>query len=112
MDMKSINLFKGISIYGGEAIGKVLISDNKVIKINNKEKIILVVSAITPDLVIYFNGIDALISEIGSALSHGSILAREYGLPTIILENATQLLKNGQLAKINAYSGEIEILRI
>ena len=109
--MKSINLFKGVSIYGGEAIGKVLISDNnKIIKINNKEKIILVVPAITPDLVIYFNGIKALISETGSSLSHGSILAREYGLPTIIIEDAARIFKNGHLIKVNAYSGEVNII--
>ena len=108
--MKPINLLKGVSIYGGEAIGKVLISDNKVIKINNKEKIILVVPAITPDLVIYFNSIKALISETGSALSHGSILAREYGLPTIILEDAARIFKNGHLIKVNAYSGEVNVI--
>ncbi|MBU4347808.1 hypothetical protein L6249_00205 [Candidatus Parcubacteria bacterium] len=110
MDIKSIKEFKGISIYGGEVIGKVLIFNNKVIKINNKEKIILVVPAITPDLVIYFNSIKALISEIGSALSHGSILAREYGLPTIILENATQLFKDEHLIKMNAYLGKVKII--
>lgn len=112
MATKFVNQLKGISICGGEAIGKVLIADDKeIINICEKEKNILIVPAITADLVIYFNSIQAIITETGSRLSHGSILAREYGLPTIILENATQIFRNGNLIKVNSYLGEIVIIK-
>lgn len=112
MRIKSTMRLKGASICGGEVIGKVLIfNNNEVIQISSKEKNILVVPAITPDLVIYFNSIAAIITETGSSLSHGSILAREYGLPTIIIENACQIFCNGSIIKINAYLGEVEIIK-
>ncbi len=52
--------------------------------------------------------INGLITEIGSSLSHGAVVAREYGLPTIVnVKGATQLLKNGDHIVMNATKGTI-----
>ncbi|MGD2184080.1 glycerol-3-phosphate acyltransferase [Lusitaniella coriacea] len=52
-----------------------------------------------------------LIAEVGGRLSHGAIIAREYGIPAVTdVRNATQLLKEGQRARIDGYSGIVEIL--
>lgn len=48
--------------------------------------------------------------ESGGVMSHGSIVAREYGIPAIVLAGSTQLLEDGRLVKINGNNGEIEII--
>ena len=50
----------------------------------------------------YFSRIAGLITEIGSALSHGAVIAREYGLPAVVnYSNALQIFENGQLIELN-----------
>ena len=59
----------------------------------------------------YYSIVNGLITEIGSSLSHGAVVAREYGLPTIVnVKGATKLLKNGDRIKMNATKGTIEIV--
>lgn len=56
----------------------------------------------------YYSMVNGLITEIGSSLSHGAVVAREYGLPTIVnVKGATQLLKNGDYIVMNATKGTI-----
>ena len=55
--------------------------------------------------------IGGLISEVGGQLSHGAIVAREYGIPAIMdVANATSRLANGQRVRIDGQTGTIEIL--
>jgi len=52
-----------------------------------------------------------LIAEVGGRLSHGAIVAREYGIPAVMdIHNATQLLRDGQRVRIDGQLGIIEIL--
>ena len=54
--------------------------------------------------------IDGLITEIGSSLSHGAVVPREYGLPTIVnVKGATKLLKNGDHIVMDASKGTITV---
>lgn len=46
-----------------------------------------------------------LILERGGTLSHGAIVAREMGLPAVVLENATTLVQEGEILTINGDSG-------
>jgi pyruvate,water dikinase len=58
----------------------------------------------------YYSVVNGLITEIGSSLSHGAVVAREYGLPTIVnVKGATQLLKNGDHITMDAGKGTIII---
>ncbi len=51
-----------------------------------------------------------LISEAGGRLSHGAILAREYGIPAIMdVRNATWVLQDGQKVRIDGSRGIVEI---
>ena len=55
--------------------------------------------------------VGGLITERGSALSHGAVVAREYSLPLVSsVANATQLIKTGDMIKLDANSGIITIL--
>ena len=52
-----------------------------------------------------------LIAEIGGRLSHGAIVAREYGIPAVMdIYNATHLLRDGQRVRIDGQLGIVEIL--
>lgn len=69
---------------------------------------ILVVSVIDPGLAPLFGLAGGLIAELGGTLSHGAIIAREYGLPAVAnVERATTLLADGQRVTIDAGSGAI-----
>lgn len=52
-----------------------------------------------------------LIAEVGGQLSHGAIVAREYGIPAVMnIANATQKLQNGQRVRIDGRSGIVYIV--
>ena len=58
----------------------------------------------------YYSIVNGLITEIGSSLSHGAVVAREYALPAIVnVKGATKILKNGDYIKMNASKGTIVI---
>lgn len=49
--------------------------------------------------------------ETGGPISHGSVVAREYGLPAVAgVVNATRQLKDGQRVRINEETGSVELL--
>lgn len=56
----------------------------------------------------YYSVVNGLITEIGSSLSHGAVVAREYGLPTIVnVKGATKVLKDGDRIVMDASRGRI-----
>jgi pyruvate,water dikinase len=53
----------------------------------------------------------AVIAEVGGRLSHGAIIAREYGIPAVMdIPNATQVFRNGQTVRVDGETGTIDIL--
>lgn len=54
----------------------------------------------------YFPILDGIVTEIGGLISHGAVVAREYGLPSVIAAtNATDLIEDGQMIVLNANEG-------
>ena len=43
-------------------------------------------------------------------MSHGAVLTREYGLPAVVGESATKLIKDGQKIRLNGTKGYVEII--
>ncbi len=69
---------------------------------------ILVVSVIDPGLAPLFGIAGGLIAEMGGTLSHGAIIAREYGLPTVVnVDGAMAQLSDGLRVRLDARSGTI-----
>jgi phosphohistidine swiveling domain-containing protein len=69
---------------------------------------ILVAPVIDPGMAPLFGLAAGLIVELGGLLSHGAIIAREYGLPAIAnVEGATRILQNGEQITLSADSGEV-----
>jgi phosphoenolpyruvate synthase/pyruvate phosphate dikinase len=55
--------------------------------------------------------VGGLIAEVGGRLSHGAIVAREYKIPAVMdIANATHILQDGQLVRIDGQKGIVEIL--
>ena len=72
---------------------------------------ILVTKSVNPGWTPLFVLAGAVVTEIGGALSHGAIIAREYGLPMVTaLPGITEKLKPGMRVRVNGYTGEISIL--
>ena len=52
-----------------------------------------------------------LVTEVGGLMTHGAVIAREYGLPAVVgVENATKLIKDGQRIRVHGTEGYVEIL--
>jgi len=69
---------------------------------------ILVVPVIDPGMAPLFGIAGGLIAEMGGTLSHGAIIAREYGLPTIAnVEGAMARLSDGLRVRVDAEAGAI-----
>ncbi|MCY8034192.1 phosphoenolpyruvate synthase [Bacillus sonorensis] len=72
---------------------------------------ILVTSFTDPSWTPLFVSIKGLITEVGGLMTHGAVIAREYGLPAVVgVENATRLIKDGQRIRMHGTEGYIEIL--
>ncbi|WP_332237039.1 phosphoenolpyruvate synthase [Sporolactobacillus sp. KGMB 08714] len=72
---------------------------------------ILVTTFTDPSWTPVFVSIKGLVTEVGGMMTHGSVIAREYGLPAVVgVENATKLIKDGQRIRVNGSEGYIEIL--
>lgn len=58
-----------------------------------------------------FVGIAGLVTEVGGLMTHGAVIAREYGLPAVVgVEQATRLIRDGQRIRVHGTDGYIEIL--
>jgi rifampicin phosphotransferase len=74
---------------------------------------ILVCPFTTPMWTPLFPFLAGLISDTGGALSHPAIIAREYGVPSVVgTQNGTQVLKDGQRVRIDGSAGTVEILAV
>lgn len=74
---------------------------------------ILVTAFTDPSWTPLFVSIKGLITEVGGLMTHGAVIAREYGLPAVVgVDGATQLIKDGQRIRVNGTDGYIEILGI
>jgi phosphoenolpyruvate synthase/pyruvate phosphate dikinase len=72
---------------------------------------ILVTSFTDPGWTPSFIAIKGLVTEVGGLMTHGAVIAREYGLPAVVgVENATRLIKDGQRIRLNGTDGYVEIL--
>lgn len=72
---------------------------------------ILITTFTDPSWTPLFVSIKGLVTEVGGLMTHGAVIAREYGLPAVVgVENATRLIKDGQKIRLNGTEGFIEIL--
>lgn len=101
-------VIKGVPVSNGECEGVVHIV-NSAADANELQRGEIMVAKFTDiGWSPYYSIVSGLITEIGSSLSHGAVVAREYGLPTVVnVKGATKLLKNGDRIRMNASKGTI-----
>ncbi|QUG84682.1 phosphoenolpyruvate synthase [Bacillus nitratireducens] len=72
---------------------------------------ILVTAFTDPGWTPLFVSIKGLVTEVGGLMTHGAVIAREYGLPAVVgVENATKRIKDGQRIRVHGTEGYIEVL--
>jgi rifampicin phosphotransferase len=72
---------------------------------------ILVTLFTDPSWTPLFVSIKGLVTEVGGLMTHGAVIAREYGLPAVVgVEQATRGIKDGQRIRVNGTDGYVEIL--
>lgn len=72
---------------------------------------ILVTSFTDPSWTPLFVSIKGLVTEVGGLMTHGAVIAREYGLPAVVgVEHATKLIKDGQRIRVHGTEGYVEML--
>ena len=70
---------------------------------------VLVVRTLDPALASVLPGLGGLVAETGSVLSHLAILAREYGVPTVVgLPGATERFAPGTWVVVDGTTGDVE----
>lgn len=108
---EAIESLKGISVCRGKRYGraKIVKSFDDAQKIEKGEIMVAPFTDIgwSP----YYSVIGALVTEVGSTLSHGAVVAREYCLPTIVnVKNATKLIHDGDCLCVDASAGVVNII--
>ncbi len=72
---------------------------------------ILVTPHTDPSWTPLFVAVKALVTEVGGLMTHGAVIAREYGLPAVVgVQHATRLIVDGQLIRVDGTNGYVEIL--
>jgi rifampicin phosphotransferase len=72
---------------------------------------ILVTAYTDPSWSALFVAIKGLVTEVGGLMTHGAVIAREYGLPAVVgVEDATRLIRDGQRIRVHGTDGYVQIL--
>ena len=72
---------------------------------------ILVTAYTDPSWTPLFVTISGLVTEVGGLMTHGAVIAREYGLPAVVgVVDATRLIREGQRIRVNGTDGYVEVL--
>ena len=107
-----VKIIKGMIASKGEVEGfvRIIKSIKDIDKVKKKE--VLVTTMTTPDMVIAMNKASAILTDEGGMTCHAAIVSREIGIPCIVgTKIATSSLKDGDLIKVDAVNGKVEILR-
>ena len=73
---------------------------------------ILVTAHTDPSWTPLFVAIKGLVTEVGGLMTHGAVIAREYGVAAVVgVEHATRLIRDGQRIRVHGTDGYVEILQ-
>lgn len=103
-------VLSALSISSGVVSGPVRLVRSQDDFRNVQQGDIVVTSVIDPGMAPLFGLAGGLIAEMGGILSHGAIIAREYGIPAVAnVHGITRLLQTGQQITLNADAGQVII---
>lgn len=106
------NQLRGLPVSKGVVEGKARIVKNPAEAIDLKPGEIMVSPCTDIGYSPYFSTIGGLVTEVGSALSHGAVVAREYSLPLLVdVKGATSAINTGDTLLLDADRGVVKILK-
>jgi pyruvate,water dikinase len=108
--------FQAVPVSSGEAVGRVRIIDpDRLDSLSNGNGLephdVIVVPAVSLGMFLHIRGVAGLVMETGGILAHGACLARESGVPAVILEHASLLLPDKSRVRIDGSSGKVSLLK-
>ena len=72
---------------------------------------VLVTAYTDPSWTPLFVAVAGLVTEVGGQMTHGAVIAREYGLPAVVaVDQATRRIRDGQRIRVNGTDGYVELL--
>lgn len=102
----------GLGCSSGEFVGKARIILNIHDAHDLKKDEILVTLFTDPGWTPVLARVGGVITEVGGLLSHAAVIGREYGIPAILnLIDATKLIREGDMIRMNGKTGVVEILK-
>ena len=109
---ESVELLTGLAVSPGVVTGPARV----ILRANTDEQVlageILVAPFTDPGWTPYFLPTAAIVMDQGGLLSHGSIVAREYGIPAVVnVGPATKIIQTGQTIQVDGNSGVVKIIR-
>ncbi|WP_242206506.1 PEP/pyruvate-binding domain-containing protein [Aestuariivivens insulae] len=103
--------FNGLAVSGGRIKAKVKVLESVLDNAKLNKGDILVTKQTDPGWAMVFPLIGGLIAERGGALSHGAIVAREFGIPAVIgIPNITDILNDNDEVILDGDLGKIQML--
>ena len=104
-------ILTGLAVSPGVVRGKARVILNTLSKETVLPGEILVAPFTDPGWTPYFMAASAIVVDMGGLLSHGSIVAREYGIPAVVnVGPATRVIKTGQTLEVDGDRGTVKIL--
>ncbi len=105
------NIIKGTPASSGTAKGVVRILNSEKDFVNFQAGEVLVTHVTNPIFTPMMSIACAIVTDIGSRLSHAAIVARELGIPAVVAtENATKRLKDGDIVVVDGSRGVVHLL--
>lgn len=106
------NLLNGLAVSPGVVTGRARV----ILRTDDNEQVeagdILVAPFTDPGWTPYFIPAGGIVMDQGGLLSHGAIIAREYGIPAVVnVGNATKIIKTGQRIEVDGDKGIVRILK-
>jgi pyruvate,water dikinase len=109
-DVQASLLFVGLPVSAGVTEGRarvILNMEEADLEVGD----ILVTTFTDPSWTPLFISIKGLVTEVGGLMTHGAVIAREYGLPAVVgVNHATKRIKDGQQIRVHGTEGYVEIL--
>jgi phosphohistidine swiveling domain-containing protein len=105
---KQLRVLKGVGASNGRVRGRARIVQDLREAMRLTRGDILVTRATDPGWTPVFPLVSGIVLEIGGQLSHGAIVAREYGIPAVInVPGAMRSIQDGQMIEIDATTGQV-----
>lgn len=106
-------VFHGLGVSAGVVTGRARV----ILRSDANERVqpgeILVAPFTDPGWTPYFIAAAGIVMDLGGRLSHGSIIAREYGIPAVVnVGPATQIIQTGQWIEVDADRGMVRVLDV